>query len=391
MQRECALLRAAGHQVVTYFRHNDEVDHGSLSGKMATVPKAIWASDSYHELSAILCQEKPDLAHFHNTFPLISPSAYYACRRAHVPVVQTLHNYRLFCPAGTFFRDGGICEECLEHGLWRGVEHGCYRDSRAGTAAVALMLAAHRAFGTWMKAVSCFVAVSEFVREKFVAGGFPPERVLVKPNFLDLDPAERSALGRYAIFVGRLSAEKGLRTLIAAWTNLDNCIPLIIVGDGPLRAELEREAMQRGLSNIRFEGYLPEEKTLAMMKGARFLVFPSEWYETFGMTIVEAFACGVPVICSRLGAMQELVADRRTGLFFDPRDFVDLAAKLDWAWTHAQEVEAMGRAARVEYEAKYSAAENYRMLMKVYDFALAGPENFLLRKVSVASPASMTP
>ncbi len=149
--------------------------------------------------------------------------------------------------------------------------------------------------------------------------------------------------------------------------------------------------MQRGLSNIRFEGYLPEEKTLAMMKGARFLVFPSEWYETFGMTIVEAFACGVPVICSRLGAMQELVADRRTGLFFDPRDFVDLAAKLDWAWTHAQEVEAMGRAARVEYEAKYSAAENYRMLMKVYDFALAGPENFLLRKVSVASPASMTP
>ncbi len=391
MQREGTLLQAAGHHVVTYFRHNDEVDNGSLSGKMATVPKAIWASDSYRNLSAILRREKPDLAHFHNTFPLISPSAYYACRRAHVPVVQTLHNYRLFCPAGTFFRNRAVCEECLEHSLWRGVKHGCYRDSRAGTAAVALMLAAHRMFGTWMKAVSCFIAVSEFVREKFIAGGFPADRVFVKPNFVDPDPDERDTPGSYAVFVGRLSAEKGLRTLIAAWGDLDNCIPLIIVGDGPLRAELEQEAVQRGLSNIRFEGYLPEKKTLAMMKGARFLIFPSEWYETFGMTIVEAFACGVPVICSRLGAMQELVTEGHTGLFYRPGDFVDLAAKVDWAWTHEQLVEAMGRAARAEYEAKYSAAENYRMLMKAYDFALAGRENFLLRKFTVASSASGTP
>jgi len=339
---------------------------------MATVAKAVWASDSYRDLSAILSQEKPDLAHFHNTFPLISPSAYYACRRAHVPVVQTLHNYRLFCSAATFFRNGAVCEECFDHSLWRGVKHGCYRDSRAGTAAVGLMLATHRALGTWMKMVSCFVAVSEFVREKFIAGGFPPDKIFVKPNFVDPDPNERTVPGDYAVFVGRLSAEKGLLTLVAAWEKLKNRIPLIVVGDGPLRADLEREVVQRGLCNVKFKGHLAEEKALEAMKGAKFLVFPSEWYETFGMTIIEAFACGVPVICSRLGAMQELVADGHTGLFFDPGNVVDLAAKLDWAWTHTRELEKMGSAARAEYEARYTAEENYRMLIRAYEVALAG-------------------
>jgi glycosyltransferase involved in cell wall biosynthesis len=371
VQRESSLLAAAGHHVSTYFRDNGEIDERSLVRKIATGTKAVWAEDSYRQLSAILRREKPDLAHFHNTFPLISPSAYYACHRARVPVVQTLHNYRLFCPAGTFFRSGGICEECLEHSLWHSVKHGCYRDSCAGTAAVALMLAAHRTFGTWKNAVNCFIAVSEFVRGKFVAGGLPPCRVFLKPNFVHPDPDERSTPGSYAAFVGRLSAEKGLRTLIAAWANLENRIPLIIVGDGPLRAELERDALRRGLCKVRFDGYLPEKKTLAVMKGARFLVFPSEWYETFGMAVIEAFACGVPVICPRLGAMQDLVADSRTGLFYDPGDFVDLSAKVDWAWTHTQELAEMGRAARAEYEAKYTAAENYRMLMMAYEFALA--------------------
>ena len=370
MQRESALLRAAGHQVLTYFRHNREMDHGTLLAKIATGPKAIWAQDSYRELGALLKREKPDVAHFHNTFPLISPSAYYACLDAHVPVVQTLHNYRLYCPAGTFFRNGGVCEECLEHSLWRGVQHGCYRDSHAGTAAVALMLAAHRALGTWTRGVSCFIAVSEFARGKFVAAGLSPDRILVKPNFVDPDPGERNGLGSYAIFVGRLSAEKGLRTLITAWAQLEKRIPLVIVGDGPLRAELEIEAMRRGMTYVRFEGHLRPKKALAMMKGARLLVFPSEWYETFGMTIVEAFACGIPVICSRLGAMPELVADGRTGLHFSPSAPHDLAEKVRWAWAHLSRLAEMGRAARAEYETKYTAKRNYRHLMDIYERAI---------------------
>jgi glycosyltransferase involved in cell wall biosynthesis len=375
VRRESGLLRAAGHQVVTYFRHNEEIEESSLLAKITAGSKTIWAHDSYRDLAALLKQEKPNLAHFHNTLPLVSPSAYYACLNANVPVVQTLHNYLLLCPGGTLFRSGHICEDCLGHSLWRGVKHGCYRDSRAGTAAVSLMLTAHRAFGTWGRAVSCYIAISECVRERFIAQGLSGKNVFVKQNFVDPDPSERSDPGGYALFVGRLSAEKGLRTLVAAWAELSIRIPLVIVGDGPLRLELEREVIRRNLHHVRFEGQVPQEKSLAMMKGARFLVFPSEWHEPFGLAIVEAFACGVPVVCSALGAMSELVADGQTGLHFVPGNPADLRAKLEWAWTHTKEMEAMGHAARTEYEKKYTASENYRILMMVYEFALRGRDS----------------
>lgn len=379
VERETALLGAAGHHVSTYFRHNRDIDQSSLVAKIATGSNAIWARDTHRELSALLTREKPDVAHFHNTFPLISPSACYACHDAGVPIVLTLHNFRLFCAPSTFFRNGRICEECLEHSLWRGVRHGCYRDSRPQTAAVALTLAIHRKLRTWVRMVDCYLAPTEFVRRKFVAAGFPPDKVLVKPNFVDPDPGERQSPGEYAIFVGRITVEKGLRTLIAAWALLEKRIPLVIVGDGPLRQELEPEVIQRGLSDVRFEGSLPNAKTLRKMKGARFLIFPSEWYETFGTTIVEAFACGIPVVCSNLGAMQELVVYGRTGLHFTPGDPGDLAAKVDWAWNHPVEMDEMGRAARREYEAKYTPEQNYRMLMMAYDFALRGSDQPLAK------------
>jgi glycosyltransferase involved in cell wall biosynthesis len=369
VQRETTLLRAAGHQVSTYFRHNRDIDQGSLVAKITAASNAIWARDTHHELSALLKRERPDLAHFHNTFPLISPSACYACNDAGVPIVQTLHNFRLFCAPSTFFRNGGICEECLEHSLWRGVRHGCYRESRPQTAAVALTLAIHRKLRTWARIVDCYIAPTEFVRRKFVAAGFPPDKILVKPNFVDPDPGERRSAGEYAIFVGRITVEKGLRTLIAAWALLEEQIPLVIVGDGPLRRELEQEAVQQGLANVIFKGALPNADTIRIMKEAKFLIFPSEWYETFGTTMVEAFACGVPVLCSNLGAMQELVADGRTGLHFTPGDPADLGAKVKWAWSHPIEMNEMGRAARREYKVKYTPEQNYSMLMTAYEFA----------------------
>lgn len=372
VQRETVLLRAAGHHVTTYFRHNRDINEGSLFSKIETGSKAIWARDSYREVAALLNSEKPDLAHFHNTFHLISQSAYYACRDANVPVVQTLHNYRLFCAPGIFYRKGGICEECLQHSLLRGVLHGCYRESHAQSAAVALTLAIQQQMQTWTRIVDCYIAPTNFVRKKFVAAGLPQEKVLVKPNFVDPDPCERSNTGEYAIFAGRLTAEKGLRTVIAAWALLEKRIPLFIVGDGPLRNELEQEAAQQGMSNVVFRGSLPNADTIRMMKGAKFLIFPSEWYETFGTTIVEAFACGVPVFCSKLGAMEELVADGRTGLHFMPGDPAELAARVKWAWGHPEEMNEMGHAARREYEAKYTPKRNYDLLMTAYGFALCG-------------------
>ena len=390
VQRESALLSATGHHISTYVRHNRDIDQGSFVAKIATGSKAIWAPDSHRELAAILKREKPDLAHFHNVFPLISPSACYACRDADVPIVQTLHNYRFFCAPGTLFRNGRICEECVEHSLWRGVWHSCYRASRPQTVAVALTLAIHRRLHTWTRMIDCYIAPTEFVRTKFIAAGLPSDKVFVKPNFVDLDPGERRSVGEYAIFVGRITPEKGLRTLIAAWVLLEQRIPLVIVGDGPLRKELEQEVIQKGMSNVVFGGSLPNAETIRMMKGAKFLIFPSEWYETFGNAMIEAFACGIPVLCSNLGAMQELVADGRTGLHFEPGDPADLAAKVNWGWGHPVEMDEMGRAARFEYEAKYTPKQNYDLLMTAYRFALRRADGPLKRMALRSGPIGLT-
>jgi glycosyltransferase involved in cell wall biosynthesis len=390
VHREISLLRATGHHVSTYFRHNKDIDDGGFVAKIATGSKAIWAHDTHRELVALLKREKPDLAHFHNSFPLISPSACYACHDAGVPIVQTLHNFRLFCPSPYFFRNGEICEECLEHTLWRSVGYGCYRESRLQTAALALTLAVHRKLQTSERIVNCYIAPTNFVRNKFLAAGFPADKVIVKPNFVDPDPGERMNAGEYAIFVGRMSEEKGLRTLIAAWALLADRIPLVIVGDGPLRKGLEHEAVQRGLSTVEFRGTLPNAETIRVIKNAKFLIFPSEWYETFGMTIVESFACGVPVLCSNLGAMQELVVDGGTGLHFTPGDPEDLRAKVEWAWSHPTEMMEMGHAARLEYEGKYTPDQNYRTLMLAYEFALRGAGGLLPRLATKPGHLSVT-
>jgi glycosyltransferase involved in cell wall biosynthesis len=368
--QERQLLEGAGHQVLTYCRSNSEIAGHSLFWRPSLAVKTIWAKDTRRNFAGLLRRERPDLVHVHNTFVMVSPSIYAACHEARVPVVQTLHNYRLLCPAAIFFRHGRVCEECFEHSLWRSVVHGCYRNSRAATSAVALMLAVHRWRRTWTRGVNCFIALSEFSRGKFIEGGIPAEKIALKPNFVYADPGCRGISGQYALFIGRLSPEKRVVTLLAAWQRLRAPIPLRIIGGGPEREFLEASAKQPGLSNVCFLGQLPRDEVISALKGARFLLFTSEWYENFPVSIAEAFACGVPVICSRLGAMQEIVADGRTGLHFTPGDAQDLAAKVEWAWTHPEEMAAMGRAARAEYEAKYTAERNYEMLMEIYEKVL---------------------
>ena len=371
LEQEKHLLEDAGHEVITYCRSNHEIEKFNCLERLTLIGRTVWAVDTEREFSQLLTQEKPDIVHVHNTFFMLSPSIYGACKAHGVPVVQTLHNFRLLCPSVTFFRDGKVCEECVEHGLWRSVYYGCYRDSRAATASVALMLGVHRFLGTWEKSVTCYIALTEFGRQKFIAGGLPAEKIAVKPNFVHPDPGERTRRGEYGLFVGRLSREKGISTLLQAWGRLPRHYALHIIGDGPERDGLEAQARQLSLSAVQFQGRLSRDETVTAMKRARFLVVPSGWYETFGMCIAEAFACGTPVICSRLGAMQELVSDGRTGLHFSCGDPNDLAEKVAWAWSHPNEMDAMGREARAEYEAKYTPERNYPMLMGVYRHALA--------------------
>jgi glycosyltransferase involved in cell wall biosynthesis len=370
-EQEKQLLQRQGHKVVTYVRDNSEVSSYSGIRRLELASKTVWARDSRRDFSRLLRVEKPDLVHVHNTFLMISPSIYAACTEAQVPVVQTLHNYRLLCPAATFFRDGSVCEECVAHTLWRSVDYGCYRASRAATATVALMLALHRRRQTWSRDVAGYITPTEFARKKFEAAQFTNKRISVKPNFVYPDPGARTGVGDYALFAGRLSPEKRVSVVLSAWARLSNPIPLVIAGGGPDREKLEKLfcAGNQG-KNIYFVGSLPHTELMRVIKGARMLIFSSEWYETFGLTIVEAFASGVPVICSRLGAMEELVENERTGLTFAAGDSRDLSEKVDWACEHSEQLRNMGREARREYEAKYTAESNYPILMQVYQHAL---------------------
>jgi glycosyltransferase involved in cell wall biosynthesis len=370
--QELRLLESHGHEVVTYSRSNKELLAASPWERLLWPKRLIWAEDAHRELLQVLRREEPAIVHVHNTFVQISPSIFSACREARVPVVQTLHNFRLLCPAATFFRDGKICEECREFGLWRGIRHACYRHSTVATAAVAGMLVAHRWAGTWGDKVTAYIALTQFARSKFIAGGLPAEKIKVKPNFAPSDPGVKEGAGEVAVFVGRLSPEKGVKTLLEAWGRLAAPIPLRILGDGPLRGELQETKSRLNLPHVDFLGQVSHPEVQKEIKNARFLVLPSECYENFPMTIVEAFSCGTPIVCSRLGAMQEIVTDLETGLHFAPGNPDDLAEKVTWAWNRPRTLEDMGRAARCEYKKKYTAEANYATLMEIYREAIAG-------------------
>jgi len=367
VSEESRLLESQGHTVVRYERSNHEIERMSNTQRLLMVKDIVYSGESKREIGELLFREKPELVHVHNTFMMISPSVYEACREAKIPVLQTLHNFRLLCPGWNLCRGGKICEECIETGLWRGVWHGCYRKSHVMTAAVALMLQFHRMRGTWNDSVDGYVALSEFARQKFIDSGLPAEKIHVKPNFVGHDPGVKKQAGKYALFVGRLSPEKGIETLISAWGKMKISIPLVIVGDGPLRKSLESEVASQYLSAVTFKGWLTREETLVSMKQAAFMVTPSVWYEGFPMSIAEAFACGTPVLCSRLGGMREIVEDKRTGLHFNSGDADDLARKVEWAWSQPDRMAEMGRAARKEYEVRYTAEKNYNTLMQIYE------------------------
>jgi glycosyltransferase involved in cell wall biosynthesis len=360
---EVRLLEAHGHQVIRYQRENDELKARGTWGKFSAGIETLWSAKSLHQVRSLIQNEKPDVAHFHNTFPLISPAVYHVCSRQGVPVVQTLHNYRLICPAAACLREGKVCEECLGRSVaWPGVVHGCYRGSQAATAAVSSMLAVHRIMGTWRDKVDVYIALSEFARQKFITGGLPAERIMVKPNFVEPDPGARQGLGEYALFVGRFSEEKGLRVLLASCRDLQGKVPLRIAGEGPLLNEIKQFLSINSSTDITLLGQLNRGEIIQAMHEARFLVFPSIWFEGFPVSITEAFACGLPVIASRLGSMAEIVTDKVTGLHFSAGNSQDLSRQIDWAWTHPDEMRAMGRRARIEYETKYTAQTNYEQL-----------------------------
>jgi len=363
---ETDLLRRNGQDLLTYTVHNDALS--DMSGLRAA-GAAVWNRSAYKELSALIRSQRPDVVHLHNTFPLMSPAAFWAAKAQGCAIVATLHNYRLVCPAGALVRDGRICEDCTARSWpWPGIVHACYRGSRPASATVASMLLTHRALGTWSRKVDTFIALSTFARRKFIEGGIPAEKIALKPNFVDPDPGPAETSRGYALFVGRLSPEKGIHTLLKAWDRQADGMVLRIVGDGPFsRAVKEASAKSDSIEGL---GYRQPAEVMDLMAGAEFLIMPSLCYETFGLVTIEALARAKPVIASRLGAMAELVEDGRTGLHFAPGDPDDLADKVTWAREHPAEMRAMGQNARAVFVANYTAERNYDRLMEIYQSAL---------------------
>jgi glycosyltransferase involved in cell wall biosynthesis len=512
---ERAMLEEHGNVVIPFYKSNDDIFRGqrsaingqpdssqfsvfrllfSVAGHLSSVvsllrvsAQTIWSRATYREFLKLLRTEKPDVVHCHNTFPLISPSIYWACAKETVPVVQTLHNYRLLCLNAFLFRQsnqslkvkmplserlvqdvqigrneplaslsavvsngeggndfndgfqGAVCELCLKRTLkLPGIRYKCYRDSYAASLVAAAMSFIHKLIGTWSEKVTGYIALTEFQKQKMIEGGLPGQKIWVKPNFLqrlevgsqmsaggeqqaegggqkaggnaltadfsehceDPDTSGGSLISDkkpYCLFVGRLSPEKGCDVLIRAWhlfeqklisdlcppavaeamadrpTSANNQKPqLLIVGDGPEREALGKLTSDLGpLTSVHFLGKQPKGSVLHLMRNAQFLVLPSLWYEGFPMTIVEAFSNGLSVVASKIGSMTSVIENRRNGLFFNVGDDSDLSEKLERMLAHPAECAVMGRAARQEYEEKYTAEANYEMLLAIYRQAIA--------------------
>jgi len=369
-KNEVALLKKNGITVVTYTRYNDEINDYGLKDRTLLPFKNIWSERTYKELKSLVLKEKPDIAHFHNIWYLISPSAYYACKDSGVPVVQTLHNFRFFCINGLLLRNGKICEACIGKLPWRGAVYGCYRNSRFYSSILSLVNIYHQIFSKLDEMIDMYIVFTEFAKKMYMKCEIPGKKIFVKPNFFSTPSSFSSKHNNYCIFVGRISLEKGIGTLISAFNLLTadniNNYQIKIIGDGSLYDKF----LHKADNHIVFLGRKSHSESMKILGFARFMVMPSECYEGFPLTICEAFAYGKPVIASNLGAMAELVDDGKTGLLFEPGNSRDLAEKIKWMFDNEEACIQMGRNARKVFEEKYTAERNFQILMDIYNTVL---------------------
>jgi glycosyltransferase involved in cell wall biosynthesis len=329
-----------------------------------------------------LQQGKFDVLHVQNFFPLWSPSVFYAAARCGVPVVLTLRNYRLLCVNAYLFRDNHVCEDCLGRAIpWSGIRHACYRESRAGSAVLASMIGLHKLMGTWKSKVHTYVALTDFARDKYIAGGLPAEKIVVKPNFVHPAPLPGPGGGGYALFAGRLNPEKGINTVLEAWKSAGKVLPLKLVGDGPCAEQVKAAVVASPA--VEWLGRRSPEEVMELMRRAEFLVFPSEWYEGMPRTIIEAFAVGTPVIAANIGAAASMVSDGETGFHFPPADVAALRRRVEWCCSNVQQLRRLREQARRAFAAKYAGPANAEMLLAIYRRARES-----LRRPSVHPQAS---
>ncbi|GAB1766404.1 glycosyltransferase family 4 protein [Priestia megaterium] len=365
VEEEIRLLEQNKINVIKYFISNDEIKMDGVINKLILGINTIYSKKQYNSLKAILLKERPDVVHVHNTFPLISPSVYYLCSELGVPVVQTLHNYRLGCAGAMLLRDGQVCEKCIQGSLINGIKHGCYRDSRIQTVPLSTMLYTHRFLNTWNKKVNKYIALTSFAKKKFQEIGLDEKKIAVKPNFIKSQHISNYTKENQIVFVGRISKEKGLHLLLEAWKGLSPQFKtkLNIIGDGPLKEELASKYEK--YKNINFLGKLDSNEVLGHMAKSKYIVVPSVWYEGFPMTIIEAYSVNTPVISSNIGSLKEVVKEEVTGFHFENNNVADLKYVLEKALKY-KEYEDLQENIKVHFNNNYTSDINFKILMNIY-------------------------
>lgn len=360
------------HEVNTLVADNSKV-LSTTTNKLKLVFTTHYNKASKELVKKRLKQTGSEIMHVHNFFPLLTPSIFDAARETGVPSVLTLHNYRLIHPNGYLLDNGKIDERSVKGSAYGCVADRVYRDSALQTAVVAHMIEYHRRKGTWQEKVDAFICLTDFAREKFIEAGLPPGKLKVKPNFVtdslkELYDGERvQDKDPFYLFVGRISEEKGIRTLLRAWDQLGPSFKnrLIIIGDGPLKSELQQSS--RLNNTIEWAGHTDRNDVMEHLLRAKALIFPSEWYEGMPMTILEAFCMGTPVISSNIGSQKEMVTNHHNGLHFQTGDVESLLSKIEYFEQNDALRDELGSAARREYEEKYTPEVNYRKLLDVYE------------------------
>lgn len=371
---EAAALVDAGHTVETYERFSDDIASRSIVGKALVPGQVVWSEHTRRSLVRRLRTTVTDVVHIHNTFPVISASVLYACRAVKVPVVTTIHNYRLACPSGDFFRDGAVCHDCVGRAPVPAVRHRCYRDSVLATLPLAASVVAHRQ--SWQRMVSAYVFLSSAQRNALAPFGIPSERSFVKPNFVPLIDAPSIQREDVVAYAGRLTAAKGIELLMDAWDRYlespgEGRLRLVVAGSGPYEERVTSWAANR--PSVDYVGRLGRDDCASLLARSRAVILPSQWEETFGLVAVEAMAASTPPIAPAHGSFPELIIDGKDGILFEPGNALTLAAVLRDVDSRRERYEELGAAARRTYEQRFTPTSNIEQLLRIYEFAVKHP------------------
>ena len=353
-------------EVTSYTRHSGELEGASPLQRVRAGISTLYSERTTREISEIVSRFQPDIAYVHNVFPLISPSVYHVLHKSGIPAVHILHDFRLWCPNSRFYVNGQICEACKTGSYWHAVPKRCVKQNVAYSALYAASLYVNRSQGL-LQNMGGYICLTEFAKNLLLQSQVPEHKIHVCPNHIDTSRfTPQYGNGQYALYVGGLYIDKGVMTIVRAFAKLPH-IPLKVVGSGDAEPELRDYIAMHRLTNIELVGYKDGSEKLEYLRNSMFTIVASHCYENFPIVVLEAFASGKPVVASAIGALPYIVQDHETGLLFKPQTPDDLAEKVGWLYSHPDQMQAMGRAARAVVERNYDARLRPTSLLNIFN------------------------